>query len=405
YPSRAQIKRLYEILKLHRHLYNRALEERIHAYRSRQISISYKQQAKELTELRADLPEYENLNAQSEQLTLKRLDLAFKSFFRRLKESSQKAGFPRFKSSDRFKNFGYPSYGDGWKFEAGNKFINGKLKLSGIGQIKARGRGRSLDKESSTRNPGTPKTLQVIKENDHWFASITYETAKPYRASGEEVLAFDWGVSTFLTAVTETAKIHRIENPRTLKKSSAKLKKHQKQLSAKKKGSKNRLKAKRKVRKIHQKVAHQREDFLHQISSKLVKQSLALGSEELSVKSMTAQGGAYKSGLNKAILDTAPGKFLSLLEYKAEEAGIPFILVNTRELKPTQICSNCFHQEKKTLSERIHQCKHCGLTLDRDVNAALVLLHYLLMALKTGREPTLGVEKGMPFSEARNCQP
>ncbi|MEK7482796.1 MAG: transposase, partial [Planctomycetota bacterium] len=185
-----------------------------------------------------------------------------------------------------------------------------------------------------------------------------------------------------------------------------KLKKRQQVLSRKLKGSQNRLKAKRNVRKIHQKVANQREDFLHQVSSKLVKQAKCLGSEELSVKSMTAQGGKYKAGLNKAILDTAPGKFLSLLEYKAEEAGIPFILVNTRKLKPTQTCSNCFHQEKKTLSERIHQCKKCGLTLDRDVNAARVLLHYLLIALNSpefnqreaGQEPTLGVEKGMALS-------
>ncbi|MEK7487452.1 MAG: transposase, partial [Planctomycetota bacterium] len=276
--------------------------------------------------------------------------------------------------------------------------INGKLKLSGVGQIKARGRGRTQDKEKSTRNPGTPKTLQVIKENDQWFASITYARTKPYREHGEEIVAFDWGVSTFLTFVNEQKTVQKIANPRTLKKSQTKLKKRQQVLSRKNKGSKNRLKAKRKVRKIHLKVANQRVDFLHQVSSNLVKQSIALGSEELSVKSMTVQGGAYKSGLNKAILDTAPGKFLSLLECKAEEAGIPFILVNTRKLKPTQTCSNCFNQEKKTLSERIHQCKKCGLTLDRDVNATRVLLHYLLISLKTGQEPTLGVEKGMTLS-------
>lgn len=395
YPSKTQEIRLDEILHPHRILYNTALEQRIFAYKHRNLSLSFADQCLELTKLRAEDKEYEALNAQSEQLTLKRLHEAFQHFFRRLNENKEKAGFPRFKSENRFHSFGYKSYGDGWKFESKKTFINGKLKLSGVGFIQARGRGRYQDKERTNRFPGTPKTLQVMKQNGQWFASITYETLQPYREHGEEVIAFDWGVSTFLTVVNENKAVQKIENPRTLKKSEGKLKKSQKRLSRKSKGSKNRVKAKKKVRKIHQKVANQREDFLHQTSSHLVRQAQSIGSEELSVKSMTAYGGAYKKGLNKAILDTAPGKFLSLLEYKAEEAGIPFVLVKTRKLKPTQTCSTCGHQEKKTLSERIHHCKKCRLTLDRDVNAALVLLNFLLASLKTGREPASGVEKGV----------
>lgn len=393
YPSKTQAKRLEEMLTLHRHLYNAALEQRLLAYKTRKISLSFADQCLELTKLRAEDKAYEALNAQSEQVTLKRLQEAFQHFFRRLKENQEKAGFPRFKSIDRFHSFGYKSYGDGWKFESKKPFINGKLKLSSVGLIQARGRGRYQDKERSTRFPGTPKTLQVMKKQEKWYASVTYETEKPYREHGEEAIAFDWGVKIFLTVVNEDKKVHTVENPRFIKKSEARLKKAQQRLSKKKKGSKNRLKAKRRVVRLHQKIANQRLDFLHQTTSFLVKQAKAIGTEELSVQAMTAHGGRHKAGLNQAILDTAIGEFLSLLEYKAEEAGIPLVLANTRKLKPTQTCSDCGHQEKKTLSERVHHCKHCGFTADRDVNAALVILSFLLAFLKRGREPALCVEK------------
>lgn len=404
YPSKTQQKRLDEMLKLHRDLYNAALEQRIFAYKHRQLSLSYQQQAKDLTDLRAHDPAYSSLNAQSEQATLKRLDKSYKNFFRRVKQNEQKKGFPRFKSANRFKSFGYPSHGDGWKFQPKKNFVNGTVHLSSVGKLQARGRSRFQDQKRTNRNPGQPKTLQVMKKGEHWYASIVFETKSPYRASGEEAIAFDWGTKTFLTLVNEQKQSQIIENPRNLKKSSHLLKKAQRKLSRKKRGSSNREKAKKKVIRIHKRVANQRENFLHQQSASLVKRAKGLGSEELSVKGMTVFGGSYKAGLNKAILDTAPATFLSWVEYKAEEAGIPFFLANTKKLKPTQTCSGCGHQEKKTLSERIHHCKKCGLILDRDVNAALVLLHFLLNALKTGREPALGVEKRLPLQRITKLQ-
>src|SRR3989338_7389775 len=102
YPTGQQKAVLLDTLRLHERLYNAALEQRITAYRTRKVSLSYVDQAKELTKLRAELPEYKALNAQSEQVTLTRLDLAFQNFFRRVKLGSDRAGFPRFKSFDRY---------------------------------------------------------------------------------------------------------------------------------------------------------------------------------------------------------------------------------------------------------------------------------------------------------------
>ncbi|MHB8148146.1 MAG: zinc ribbon domain-containing protein, partial [Vulcanimicrobiaceae bacterium] len=94
---------------------------------------------------------------------------------------------------------------------------------------------------------------------------------------------------------------------------------------------------------------------------------------------------AQKAGLNREILATAPRAFLDMLRYKAAEAGIAYVEVPSRKVKPSQTCSGCGIQRKKPLSERMHVCA-CGLVLTRDQNAALVNLLWALT--HTGREPT-----------------
>lgn len=163
YPSKKQSARLFEMLRLHQRLYNVALEQRIHAYRDRDIFLSYNDQAKDLTALRNEDPQYASMNAQSEQVTLKRLDNAYKNFFRRVSKGD-KPGFPRFKSFERFKGWGYASHGDGWKFKPDQDGINGTLKLSSVGHLQARGRGRK-DDFSQDRILGVPKTMEIIFKN------------------------------------------------------------------------------------------------------------------------------------------------------------------------------------------------------------------------------------------------
>ncbi len=395
YPSKKQRHRMEEMLRLHQRLYNSALEERIDAYRKCGVSVGFVDQCRSLTQVRAEHPEYEQLNAQSSQVTLKRLDRAFSNFFRRLKQGEVKPGFPRFKSLDRFKGWGYKAHGDGWTFFSRQHFINGTLRLSGVGDLQARGRARCRDKERLSRNPGIPKTVEILKKGDLWFASVTFETPTPYRASGEEAVGIDWGTMQFLTIVNEKSEVKTVENPRHWNQSAEKLKTAQQDLSRKKKGSKNRQKSNRKVIRCHRRLAWKREDFLHQTSADVVKQAKLIGVETLNVKGMTSAGGSYKAGLNRSILDTAPGTFFRLLECKAAEAGIPYVEAPTRSLKPSQTCCSCGSREKKRLSERTHNCQKCGLVCDRDVNAALVILQYAL-AKHAGQELALGADGWRP---------
>jgi putative transposase len=163
--------------------------------------------------------------------------------------------------------------------------------------------------------------------------------------------------------VTEDNKQYLIENPRHFKKYDGQLKKAQRSLSRKKNGSRNRAKAKLKLVSCHEKLADQRDDFLHQMSARIVRMSRLVATEALNIKAMTVHSGAYKRGLNRSILDTSPGKFFTLLECKAADAGIPYIEIPTRKVKPSQSCSGCGVVQKKALSERTHVCGCCDLEL------------------------------------------
>jgi putative transposase len=395
YPSHRQCNQMAETLRLHQKLYNAALEQRIDAFQRCRISLGFKEQCAQLTLLRQECPEYAALNAQSEQVTLKRLDLAFAHFFRRVKEGAEKAGFPRFKSLDRFRGWGYKSHGDGWKFQPGDGFVNGTLRLSGVGHIQARGRARFVDAARQSRDPGAPKTVEIVRKNSKWYASITFETCKPYRASGPHAVGIDWGVLQFMTLASADGRYSCIENPRHWHHARLRLHKAQRALSRKKRGSKNRGKAKKILSAAHERLCWKREDFLHQASARIVGSASLIATESLNVKGMTSHGGSYKRGLNRSILDTSPGKFFMLLEYKAADAGIPYVEISARQTKPSQTCSSCGQVAKKKLSERTHDCSSCGLILGRDENAARVILNYALTGFATGREPASSVESGV----------
>ena len=141
YPTEQQVERLLELLGLHQRVYNTALEERIRLYRDSAQSLGFAAQCKELTAWRKQCDALAAVNAQSLQVTLKRLDLAYAAFFRRVK-AGETAGFPRFKAVERFSGWGYKTHGDGWRLHAGDKMQHGHVRLSGVGMVKLRGKAR-----------------------------------------------------------------------------------------------------------------------------------------------------------------------------------------------------------------------------------------------------------------------
>src|SRR5450755_1854393 len=203
YPSPSQDTALLDMLGMHQRLYNAALEQRIAAWQRTRTSIGFSKQCADLTELRTANDMYAGLNAQSSQVTLKRLDLAFQAFFRRVK-SGDEPGFPRFKSCDRFSGWGYKTHGDGFRFTSGDGTDHGSLRLSGIGTVSLRGRARTL---------GEVKTCEIQRQAGRWYASLSIACA-PKRQCGTAAIGHDWGVQTFATIAHEDGSFQDVENPR-----------------------------------------------------------------------------------------------------------------------------------------------------------------------------------------------
>jgi putative transposase len=382
YPGKVQEEALLNLLGLHQRVYNTALEERIRVYQETAQSTSFAGQCKDLTQWRKQCESLAGVNAQSLQVTLKRLDLAYQAFFRRIKAGVGEPGFPRFKPIQRFTGWGYKTHGDGWRLHAGEKMKHGHIRLSGVGMVKLRG---------TARQAGTPKTCEILHKAGKWYVSVTIECS-PQRTCGIEAMGLDWGLETFATICDNSGVTHPIANPRHLRQELAKLKLLQQSVSRKKsKRSNSRRKAVEWVAKLHAKVANKRKDFNHKTAATLVEKYGLISTEALSVKNMTASGGEYKKGLNREILSAAPTQFLNLLKSKAEEAGAVWVEVPTRQVKPSQTCHRCGTQRKKLLSERQHSCD-CGASCGRDENAARVMLNWALFGNATGQESGRGGE-------------
>ena len=401
YPSQYQAATMERVCDLHRLLYNCALEERINAYRKAGVSISFKDQCKSLTVIRAQDPAFLAINAQSAQVTLKRLDLAFRAFFRRCKAGDE-PGFPRFKSRDRFPGFGFKKHGDGFRFTPREGWRHGTLRLSGIGDMTARG---------ESRTPGRVVCGDVQRKVDGWHLSLVIE-CEPHRECGASECGLDWGVETFATLAYAPGEYAAFENDRLLNGEQEALKVEQRALSKALRGkrSKRALKAKRAMARRHRNIANRRKDRNHQITSRLVCDHVLIVTEELAIKNMTASAKgtvekpgknvAQKAGLNRAILDATPGGFLNMLSYKAEEAGTTVEMLNTRKHKPSQTCPCCHRVRKKTLGERMHRCE-CGFKATRDQASALAMLAQGLR--QSGREPAWARASG-PETVHQNCE-
>lgn len=376
YHSAAQAARLQSWTRLHCELYNAALEERISAYSKAGKSISYYEQQNSLPEIKAARPEFVELGSHALQQTLRRLDLAFQSFFRRVK-AGLTPGFPRFKSAARFSGFAYPDPA-GWKLMANGPRAS-TLKIgSGVHAMHIRARGQHRFGDQAQAND-----LTITRRNGHWHASVTLRVADAACArerTGDQHRGIDFGVSAWATL--DDGEI--IANPRWMREALPELARLQRERAKKRRGSLRCKRLGRQIARLHEGIANKRRDFMYKETTKLAHSCAVLATEELAPKNMSrsARGTAeepgrrvrQKAGLNREILSAAFGQAHQMLTYKAVEAGTRLHLSNTRLLKPSQRCAKCWELAPKTLAQRAHECPHCGHVAPRDQNSALVAL-------------------------------
>lgn len=290
------------------------------------------------------------------------LERAYKNFFR------SGFGFPKFKKKSHRQSY-KTNYGKG-----ATVLLNGKIKLPKVGWVK-------LKMHRHVKGAIKSATISMTPTGKY-YVSILCETEITPLPKTDSSVGIDLGLSDF--AILSTGE--KIGNRRFFNQLSKKLAKEQKILSrkalaAKKErrklsDSKNYQKQRIKVAKIHDKIANKRRDFLHTLSTNLIKNYDVICIEDLSSKNLMKN---HK--LAKAIGDVSWSAFVGMLEYKANwyEKQVSKI---SRWYPSSQICSDCgFSSGKKPLSTREWTCTNCGSRHDRDINTSINILREGLRAL------------------------
>lgn len=344
YPSKAQTTKLVNTLDLCRELYNAALQERRDAYKLNRISISKDAQEKQLPELKKNRTDLNSVYSQVLQDVLKRVDISFQNFFRRVKQKSGKAGFPRFQNKFRYNSFTFK--------QSGFKIENSKLVLSKIGKVKIK-----LHREII----GKIKTLTITRDSvGKWFACFSVECEKEILKPNSKSVGVDCGISKFAVLSNGT----EIANPRFFEQDQKRIAKAQVKLSATPKQSKERYKKRKVVARIHSKIKNRRSDFAHKLSRTLVNKYQNIFFEKLNIKGMMEN-----NFLNKQISDVAWNQLINFTSYKAENAERTCKQINPAYT--SQDCNGCGHRQKMPLGVRIFDCPICHISIDRDLNAAI----------------------------------
>ena len=384
YPSDSQITILNSTLELCRELYNSMLQQRIYAYRWGK-KVNYNSQQNEIPEIKNTFPEYRNIHSLVIQDVARRLDRGFHNFYRRMKEKRNgkniKAGFPRFKSKGRYSSITYT--------QSGFRILdNGHVWLSKLGEV------RMFMHRSVT---GDIRTVSIKRDSvGGWFITLTVETgSNPDKSEEAETLqdsqfqpvkpaGIDMGLKSIITASDGS----HMEPPQFLRKSEKKLTRAQRNLSRKRKGSGKGTKARMRVQKVHRKIQRQRDDYAHRLSRNLVENHDLITFEDLNIRGMIRN-----HHLAKSIEDASWNRIIQYTMYKAESAGTVVILVNSRNT--SRICSKCGNiKHDLKLSDRIYHCNICGLTMDRDLNAAINIRNMGLIKIGRGTPEVTPVEIG-----------
>jgi putative transposase len=347
YPSQSQRRRLEAVRETCRHFYNNLLRRRKDAYELHGISITKTEQLRLVKVEKDTSPFAFDVHSHILQNVAADLDKAFQAFFRRVK-AGENPGYPRFKGKNRFAGFGFKEYGNGFRVDGR------RLKLSGIGRIAVRWH----------RPPeGTIKTARIYCRAGKWFVSFACEVEKPepLPKTGASI-----GVDVGLIRLATLSNGEPKENPRWYRRILRKLRVIQRSVSRKRLGGSNRRKAVRQLQRLLLKVANTRKDFLNKFADELIKRFDRIVLEDLRVAAMV------RGRLAMSILDAGWSYLLSRLTHKAESAGREVILVEPAYTSKS--CSGCgAHFEHLSLSDRWVSCD-CGVSLDRDHNAAINIL-------------------------------
>jgi putative transposase len=350
YPNKQQEELIQKTFGCCRFVYNYYLNKRKEYYEKDKATFTYNMCSKDLTQLKKELIWLKEPDKDSLQKSLKDLDIAYQKFFK------EHSGYPKFKSKkDRHKSYRTSCTNNNIRFE------NKHIKLPKLGLVKVRDKqipqGRILNATISQES------------NGQYYCSLCCTDVEfvQYEKTSQNI-GIDLGIVDF-AILSNGAKI---ENPRFYEKSERKLAKLQRELSRKTIGSNRWNKARIKVAKLQKHISNQRNDFLHKLTTNIVKNFDVICIEDLGVKSMRETDSSLR---NKRVGDVSWFEFRRMLTHKSQWYGKKLSVID-RYYPSSQVCHCCGHKDgKKDENVRNWICPECHSELDRDVNAAINILN------------------------------
>lgn len=348
YPTPEQAQELERTFGTVRYVYNRTLAERTRAYSQETRRVNYAESARWLAQWRAD-PETAWLAESAsvpQQQAVRQLQTAFNNFF------AKRAKYPRFKRKGRSRDSAtYTRFGFSYR--------DGQVKLAKMSEPLNIRWSRALP-------PGEPTRATVTRDpSGRYFISLLMEEEVFAPAPTRGALGLDAGLNRLLT----DSEGREYTNPKHEQRERKRLAKAQRALAHKKKGSRNREKARLRVARIHARIADRRRDYLHKLTTSLIRENQTVMIEDLAVRNMVRN-----HSMARAISDASWSELRSMLEYKAQWYEREVVAID-RFYPSSKTCSSCGHLlNALPLDIRQWSCPECGASHDRDVNAARNIL-------------------------------
>jgi putative transposase len=343
-------------------VWNWALARRIEYYAEHKKTIPKSVLSAELTALKKQ-PEtawLKEVDSQALQQVLKDLDRAFKNFF------EKRARFPKFKSKKKDRSR--------FRIPQRVKVAGGKVYVPKIGWVRIR--------QSQTVTEETKSATFRQEADGNWYVSLVVHFNMPDVKIPDPTPARTVGIDLGLKDFAVFSDGERIGAPKFYRISQRKLKRAQRAFSRRQRGSKGRSKARVAVARIHRRIANQRNDFLHKVTTKIVREHDGVCIEDLCIK------GLAKTKLAKSVLDASLSTFRHQLTYKADWNRKQVIVVN-RWFPSSKMCGQCGQvNQELALSDRHWVCD-CGAVHDRDLNAANNIRNEGLRLLAAGQAESL----------------
>ena len=374
YPTQAQETTLERWFDHLCELQNSARHDRLVAYETEGAFVSLSDQQTLLTAAREKYDDFREVPQDFQNHALRRNDKAFTAFRKRCKEGAAKKGYPRHKKRVRSLTWSLRKYTKVVRPKTKDTdkqtirvrenpiiettFRHNRLKVPKLGDVKIRMH-RPLQ--------GDPKEVTIVKKASGWYAHISCELPDTPKVEPTCAIGVDMGTTHYLT----TSEGEKEDNPRWYRQAEGRTRKHSKDLSRKKKGSHRRKKQQHKLALHHERTVNRRKDFIGKLVYKLYhhQKNSVLVAENLNTSNMV-----QNKHLSKSISDASWATFFEWCGNIAERDGFHFHQVDPKNT--SQTCSACGEksQKKLSLAIRTFRCQFCGVSLDRDHNAAVNIL-------------------------------